>query len=113
MSAPEQKTDANLAIDYIYSHAPIYANAQANHDRLAEYRKSKKSLLMLASGESSAVMREAEAYAHAEYLDLLDEIKLAQVEAITLKLQIDAAKLRVEVYRTESANNRSIERATQ
>lgn len=112
VSEPKQ-TDANDAITFIYKIAPIYANAQANHDRLAEYRKSKKSLLMLSSGESSAVMREAEAYAHPEYLDLLEEIKLAQVEAITLKLQIDAAKLRVEVYRTDSANNRSIEKATQ
>ena len=111
MSEQEQQSDANKAITFIYNTAPIYANAQANHDRLAEYRKSKKSLLMLASGESSAVMREAEAYAHPEYLDLLDEIKLAQVEAITLKLQIDAAKLRVEVYRTESANSRAIDRA--
>ena len=106
-------SDANDAISFIYKTAPVYAMAQGNHDRLAEYRKSKKSLLMLASNESSAAMREAEAYAHPEYLDLLDEIKMAQVEAITLKLQIEAAKLRVEVYRTESANNRTIDRATQ
>jgi hypothetical protein len=106
-------SDANEAINFIYTQAPIYARAQATHDRLAEYRKSKKSLLMLSSSESSAVMREAEAYSHPEYLDLLDEIKLAQVEAITLKLQIDAAKLRVEVWRSESANNRAMDRATQ
>lgn len=104
--------DANDAIDFIYKTAPAYAMAQANHDRLYEYRKSKKSLLMLTSGETSAVMREAEAYSHPEYLDLLDSIKLSQVEAITLKLQIDAAKLRVEVWRSTEASNRNIERVT-
>ena len=106
-------SDANDAISFIYKTAPIYALAQGNHDRLAEWRKSKKSLLMLQSQQSSAAMKEAEAYAHPEYLDLLDEIKFAQVEAITLKLQIEAAKLRVEVYRTDSANNRRLDRATQ
>ena len=106
-------SDANKAIEFIYQTAPAYAMAQGNFDRLSEYRKSKKSLLALSSGESSFAMREAEAYAHPEYLDLLDEIKLAQVEAITLKLQIEAAKLRVEVYRTDSANNRRLDRAAQ
>ena len=106
-------SDANDAISFIYKTAPIYALAQGNHDRLAEWRKSKKSLLMLQSQQSSAAMKEAEAYAHPEYLDLLDEIKFAQVEAITLKLQIEAAKLRVEVYRTDSANNRRLDRAAQ
>lgn len=106
-------SDANDAISFIYKNAPIYANAQANYERLSEYRKSKKSLLMLTSEETSAAMKEAEAYAHPEYLDLIDEIKAFQVEAITLRLQIEAAKLRVEVYRTDSANNRRLDRAAQ
>ena len=106
-------SDANDAINYIYHHAPIYALAQGNHDRLSEYRKTKKSLLVMQRPESSFAMKEAWAYAHPEYIELLDEIQKYQIEAITEKLQIEAAKLRVEVYRTDSANNRRMDRAAQ
>lgn len=106
-------SDANDAVNFIYNTAPIYAKAQSDFDHLSEFRKTKKSLLMLASGESSAVMKEAYAYADPEYFQVLEGMKVAQEEAIKLKWQLEAAKLRVEIYRTESANNRSIDRATQ
>lgn len=106
-------SDANDAVNFIYVNAPLFAQAQSQHDYLCEYRKTKKATLMMASGESSAVMREAEAYAHAEYLQVLEGIKVAGEQAITLKWQLEAAKLRVEVWRSESANNRNMDRAAQ
>ena len=106
-------SDANDAVDFIYKTAPIFAKAQSEHDYLCEFRKTKKSLLMLASPETSAVMREADAYANPEYLQVLEGMKVSGEAAIALKWQLEAAKLRVEIYRTDSANNRSIDRATQ
>lgn len=106
-------SDAAKAVDFIYTTAPLFAKAQSEHDYLCEYRKTKKATLMLSSDESSAVMREAAAYADAEYLQVLEGIKVSGEQAITLKWQLEAAKLRVEIYRTESANNRTMDRAAQ
>jgi len=106
-------SDANDAVDYIYKNAPLFAKAKSDRVYLEEFRKTKKSLLMLASPETSAVMREADAYAHKEYQELLDGLRVAVEQEEALKWKLTAAQARIEIYRTESANNRSIDRATQ
>ena len=106
-------SDANDAVDYIYKHAPFFAKAKSDRVYLEEYRKTKKSLLMLSSGESSAVMREADAYAHPEYQELLAGLRVAVEQEEALKWQLTAAQARIEIYRTQSANNRNMDRAAQ
>ena len=66
---------------------------------------------MKESTESSFVGKETEAKAHPDYIALLEGIKVAQEQEITLKWQMESAKITVEIYRTESANNRAIDRA--
>lgn len=66
---------------------------------------------MKESTESSFVGKETEAKAHPDYIALLDGIKVAQEQEITLKWQMESAKITVEIYRTESANNRAIDKA--
>jgi hypothetical protein len=107
MSTP---IDPNKAVNFILETAPLFAAAQSQHDHLCEFRKSKKALLMLASAETSAVMREAAAYADPEYLQVLDGIKVAGEEAIALKWKLEAAKLRVEIWRSQEASNRNQDR---
>jgi hypothetical protein len=68
---------------------------------------------MLASSESSAVMREADAYAHREYQALLAGLRVAVEQEEALKWQLTAAQARIEIYRTQSANNRNMDRAAQ
>lgn len=104
-------SDANEAVNFIYVTAPKFAKAQSEHDYLCEYRKAKKASLMLVSLETSAAMKEAWAYAHPEYIQLLKGIEVAGEQAITLKWQLEAAKLRVEIYRTEEASARALGRA--
>ena len=99
------------AIQFIYDIAPGYAKAQSDYDHLCEYRKALKATLMLASEASSAVMKEAEALSSPEYMKNLQGAKVAQERAITFKWQLEAAKLKVEVWRSESANNRAMDRA--
>ena len=106
-------SDANDAVDYIYKHAPLFAKAKSDRIYLEEFRKTKKSLLMLASSESSAVMREADAYAHKEYQELLAGLRVAVEQEDTLLWQLRAAQARIEIYRTDSANNRNMDRAAQ
>lgn len=105
--------DPHDAVDFIYRQAPKYAQAKADRIYLEEFRKSKKSLLMKASGETAVAAQEREAYSHAEYIDLLLGLKAAVEAEETLRWGLVAAQARVEIWRTESANNRSVDRATQ
>jgi len=40
-------------------------------------------------------------------------VKIAQEAEVELKWKMESAKITVEIYRTESANNRNIDRAMQ
>jgi hypothetical protein len=107
----KRETDANLAIDFIYSNASKYANAKADRVRLEEFRKSKKAILMQQSTESSAVAQERDAYAHPEYLALLDGLRAAVEVEETLRWQMVAAQLRVDVWRSEESSARFVSKA--
>jgi len=106
-------SDANEAIEFLYRQAPKYAQAKAERVFIEEFRKSKKALLMQSSRETTSAAQERDAYASQEYIDLLDGLKQAIEIEVTLMWQLEAAKLRIEVYRTESANNRFLDKATQ
>lgn len=105
-------TDANEAIDFIYKNATPYAQAKANRIYLEEFRKSQKALLMAESDAGTAVAREQYAYSHPAYLELLDGIKAAVEAEETLRWQMVAAQARVEVWRSEEASARAMDRAT-
>jgi hypothetical protein len=53
-----------------------------------------------------------EAYASQEYQDLCKAIGAATEQTEALRWQLEAAKMRFEAWRTESATNRNIERMT-
>lgn len=101
------------AIDYIIAHAAKFAQAKANRVYLEEFRKSKKALLMQQSDEQTAVAQERDAYAHPEYLQVLDGLKNAVEVEEKLRWDLIAAQARVEVWRTEEATARAEGRATQ
>lgn len=105
--------DPHDAVDFIYRQAPKYAQAKAERVWIEEFRKSKKALLMKSSGENAVAAQEREAYSHPEYVALLEGLKAAVEAEETLRWGLVAAQARVEIWRTESANNRSVDRATQ
>ncbi len=100
--------DPQKAVDYLRDNAEKYAEAKASRVYLEEFRKSKKSLLMLQSDEKTQAGKEAYAYAHDEYIALLDGLKVAIETEETVKWQMIAAQARIEVWRTQQANNRTI-----
>ena len=55
---------------------------------------------------------EAYALAHPDYKLQIDALKIAVEAEETLKWHLEAARLRVEVWRTNEASNRGIDRAT-
>ena len=101
------------AIDYIIKHGRIFAEAKARRIFLEEFRKSKKAMLMAQSTAEAANAREQWAYAHPEYVQLLEGIREAVQDEEKLRWDLIAAQARVEVWRSEEASARAEGRATQ
>lgn len=104
----------HMAVDFIRDNAKKFAKAKAERCYLEEFRKSKKAILMknaMVKGVDAANAQEREAYAHVEYGQLLEGLAAAIEIEEALKWQMEAARMRVEIWRTESANNRMIDRA--
>ena len=107
MSNPER------AIEYILKHSKEYAQAKANRVYIEEFRKSKKAILMGLSNESAANAQERYAYAHPEYSELLLGLKAAIEIEEQLKWNLTAAQLRIDVWRSQEASNRFVDKAAQ
>jgi hypothetical protein len=104
--------DPNRAVDYLIEKSKEYAQAKAERAHLEHFRKSKKALLMNACTEKAIAAREQFAYSHPEYIEVLAGIKAAIEREELLRWRLEAARLRVEVWRSENANNRRLEGAT-
>lgn len=105
-------TDPNRAVDYLIEHSRKYAQAKADRVHLEHFRKSKKALLMNECTDKAVTAREQYAYSHPEYIALLDGLREAVRVEEALRWRLTAAQLRVEVWRSENANNRRLEGAT-
>lgn len=100
-------------LDYIRDNSKAYAQAKANRIQLEELRKTIKAKMMIAAelgGSESAAKQERDAYASEEYKTLLDGLKAAVEEEEKLRWLLEAARLKVEVYRTIQANQRAIDK---
>ena len=104
--------DPHRAVDFILTNAPKFAEAKANRVQLEEFRKSKKALLMNECPEKAANAREQYAYAHHEYIQLLDGLKEAVRAEEELRWKLIAAQMRVEIWRSQEATNRNQDRTT-
>lgn len=98
--------DPNLAIDFILKNAGKFAEAKAQRIYLEEFRKTKKALLMNQCEEKAANAREQFAYSHPEYQELLAGLKAAVEVEEELKFKIEAARLRIEIWKTQSFADR-------
>jgi hypothetical protein len=104
------------AAQTIRDKAPAYGEAKAQRVYLDEFRKSKKALLMknaLEMGYEAANAQEREAYADPAYLQLLKGLAAAIEKEETLRWEIEAARLDIEIWRTREATNRMQDRAHQ
>ncbi len=104
--------DPQVAIETMWKTAPRLAKAKAERIYMEEYRKSLKALLMKASGQKTAAAQETEAYAHPDYVKHLAGLQAAVEAEETLRWQMVATEAAVEVWRSQEASNRRIERAT-
>jgi capsule polysaccharide export protein KpsE/RkpR len=104
---------ATRARKFIFTQGRVYGKAKSDRTYLEHFLKSKLALLMAESTETTMTGKEMYAKAHPDYLKLLDGIREAIELEETLKWQLISAQATIEIYRTESANNRTIDRAMQ
>jgi len=104
--------DPQAAIQVLWDTAPKLAKAKATRVYLEEYRKSLKAILMKSSNQTSAALQEREAYADDTYIAHLAGLRVAVEEEETLRWRMIASQAAIEVWRSQEASNRSIDRAT-
>ena len=110
------KKDINDAVEYLYTRGAKYAEAKAHRVYLEEYRKSQKAMLMktaMTEGKAkTAAAAEVEAYADPAYVEILKGLQAAVEREEALRWGLISAQARIEVYRTQSANDRAMDKAT-
>ena len=110
-----ESIDPQDAVDFILKSAPIYAKAKAERVYLEHFRKSKKALLMKdaeVAGAKTSAAQETVAYADPAYVELLAGLRDATYREENARWKLVAAQAQIEIYRTDSANNRNQDRAT-
>jgi len=105
----------NKVVEFLLKNAGKYAKAKSERIYIEEFRKSKKALLMQMAqlkGVETMAAQERDAYANEEYQELLKGLKEAISIEEKLRWQLIAAQIKVDIWRTEQANNRFIEKTT-
>ena len=110
----ESKTEqAYAAAQFIIDNGERFGKAYSRRLALEHYIKAVKSVQMIASSQPSISGKEMEAQASDEFSKKVEEIELAALQEKSLQTQMKGYELFIEVFRTESANNRTIDRAVQ
>ena len=101
------------AIQYLIDTAPLYAKAKADRMFLDEFRKSRKAQLASQAGTEVLGKQETFAYAHPEYIQILEGIREAVEKEETYRWMMTAAQAKIEVWRTQQYSARLEVKATQ
>lgn len=95
----------------MWENAPKLAQAKANRVYMEEYRKTLKAQLMKACGLDAIGAQEREAYADEKYVAHLEALKDAIAAEEVLRWRMVADQASVEVWRSQEASNRAMDRA--
>jgi hypothetical protein len=107
--------DPNQAIDFIIAKSGEYAQARAERIYMEELRKTIKAELCktaLHHGFEAVNAQEREAYSDPNYRKHLLAIKQAVEAEEKLRWMLIAAQARIDVWRSQEASNRAVERMT-
>ena len=102
-----EEIDVFRCLDFIRDNAKKYAEAKANRVFLEEWRKTLKARLMAQQLGDPVNAQERHAYAHSEYAELLEGLKVAIEQEENLRWKLIAAQAKIEVWRSLSANQRA------
>lgn len=101
------------AVNFMIKNAKAYAQAKAEVTFIEQFRKSKKAILFSEAMGNTIAEKDAYAYKHPEYLELLDGLREAVEEAERLRWLLVAAQARIDIWRSQEASNRNIDRNAQ
>ena len=110
----ERIIDPHESIDYMVRKAKDFAKAKSDRTYMEEFRKTLKAELCkdaLAQGFEAVNAQEREAYSHPTYKAHLEAIRDAVKEEEYLRWMLIAAQARIDVWRSQEASNRSIDKA--
>lgn len=102
--------EVEKAAQFIRDNADSLAKAKAERIYLEQYRKSKKAML-IQKATGTIQVRDSFAYAHPEYIELLEGLKAAIEVEERLKWIMIAAQAKIEIWRTQQANARGVIRS--
>jgi hypothetical protein len=94
------------AIQYLIDTAPLYAKAKADRMYLEEFRKSRKAQLMAQAGTEVLGKQEVYAYAHPDYIEILEGIREAVQKEETYRWMMTAAQAKHQYWTTTQFNAR-------
>ena len=110
--------DVEKALAFLRRNANVAAKARADRLYLEEFKKTKKALLMqqaagkVGSAEGNPSMtigvQEREAYAHPEYLELLEGYRVAIENDEKARFGVLAAQITIDAWRTQESNQRAM-----
>jgi hypothetical protein len=103
--------DPQAAIESMWKIAPEYAKAKAERVYLEEFTRVKKALLMKECGETAVSAQERDALAHPDFAVHLEGLRTAVEREEVLRWRLVSAQTAVEVWRSQNASNRAIDRA--
>jgi hypothetical protein len=101
------------AIQFLIDTAEPYSKAKASRIFLEGFLKSRKAQLMSQAGTQVLGKQETFAYAHADYIEILEGIREAVEKEERFRYLMVAAQARIEVWRTEQYSARMEMKATQ
>ena len=99
------------ALNFMKTSAAAYGAAKASRIYLQEFRKSLKARLYNNAPGTTVADRENWAYAHKEYVENLEGIRVAVAEEEELRWKLTAAQVQCELYRTQQASARAMDRS--
>ena len=95
--------------EFIGNFASKYAQAKSNRIGVELKLKTAKAILMqqaFANGVTQVAAQERDALANPDYTLLIDDLMLAVKEEETLKYQLQASDLQIQIWRTREASER-------
>ena len=106
-------SNPHKAVQFLIDTAPLYSRAKASRMFLDEFRKSRKAQLMAQAGTEVLGKQETFAYAHPDYIEILEGIRESVELEERYRWLMTAAQARIEVWRTEQYSARMEVKATQ
>ena len=99
--------DPSKSIEFIQKNAVVFAEAKSNRIHIENYLKYLKATLVNESNASTLGAKDTYAYSHPRYKEQLDAMKVAIETEERMKYLLEAAKLKIEVWKTQEYTKRT------